>query len=132
MYYTQKKKNSKKPNLKKDKNLKNENENNEKYHNQSIEEKSKNLLIHIMLFINLNIINNNDIQIKTENLEKTIEIIPKNIKKEIDEQKRIINEIYNGLTENNVTQSIKILNKFKPIINDLYNLCPEFEFFSDL
>ena len=78
-------------------------------------------MIHTMLFINLN----NDIQIKTENLEKTIEIIPKNIKKEIDEQKRIINEIYNGLTENNVTQSIKILNKLKPIINDLYNLDPE-------
>ena len=89
-------------------------------------------MIHTKLFINLNIINNNDIQIKTENLEKTIEIIPKNIKKEIDEQKRIINEIYNGLTENNVTQSIKILNKLKSIINDLYNLCPEFEFFSDL
>ena len=40
--------------------------------------------------------------------------------------------MYNGLTKNNVTQSIKILNKLKSIINDLYNLCPEFEFFSDL
>ena len=42
-------------------------------------------MIHTMLFINLNIINNNDIQIKIENLEKTIEKITNNIKKEINE-----------------------------------------------
>ena len=111
----------------------------QKYHNATIEEKSKkfddlyNAFHKSFSFVIedlKNIINNNDIQIKIENLEKTIDKIPNNIKKEINEQKRIINETYNG--QNNINQSIKILNKLKPIINDLYNLGPEFEFFSDL
>ncbi len=105
-----------------------------------LKKKVKIMMIYIILFMNLfhfslkslkNLINNNNIQIKIENLEKTIEKIPNNIKKEINEQKRIINAIYNGLTEN-INLYIKILNKLKPIINDLYKLGPEFEFFSDL
>ena len=63
----------------------------QKYHNQKIEKSKKfedlyNAFYKSFSFAIENLlINDNDIQIKIENLEKTIEKIPNNIKKEINE-----------------------------------------------
>ena len=76
--------------------------------------------------------NNGEIKNKIDNLEDKIQNIPEEKKKEIIEQKRIMDDMYKVLNESNLNKSLKILFKLKPIINGLYELGPKYETFINL
>jgi hypothetical protein len=113
----------------------------EKYHKKTNDEKIKKFSD---LYDNFNkafslalqnfneITTNKEFQMKIENLEETIEKIPNETKNAINQQKKIINEIYKGLTEKTINHSLDILNRLRPIVDGLYNLGPEFDCFKRL
>ena len=76
--------------------------------------------------------NNEEIKNKIDNLENKIQNIPEDKKKDLMEQKNIIDDMYKILNDKNLEKSIKILFKLRPIINGLYDLGPKFETFIDL